>query len=166
MNESSTTNFEIAPATWRDFREILALERRCFTRDPWPWIDVLAALTFPETVRLKAVTPPADGPAAEADGVRPVGFVIGDRKPREHLGWIASIGVDPNYQRRGIGWELLRACERELGMPSVRLTLRQSNRGAWLLYNRAGYVEIDRALRYYNDGEDAIVMEKRVGAPA
>ena len=76
--------FKIAPSSWRDFREILGLERACFPRDPWPWIDVLAALTFPETVRLKAVTRrlTKEDPLAVSGGYRgrAVGFVIGDRR--------------------------------------------------------------------------------------
>jgi ribosomal protein S18 acetylase RimI-like enzyme len=155
---SADPDFAIAPATWRDFRELLALERRCFARDPWPWMDVLAALTFPDTVRFKAIG--REG----VNGGGPVGFVIGDRRASQRVGWIASIGVDPDYQRRGLGWRLLLACERALNMPCLRLTLRPSNQGARALYDRAGYVEIDRLPGYYLDGEDGIVMEKLVGS--
>jgi len=149
--------FKIAPASWRDFREILALERACFPRDPWPWIDVLAALTFPETVRLKAVI---HGGSAHAG--RAVGFVIGDRRRLQKLGWVASIGVHPEYQRRGLGAMLLAACERALGTPRVRLTLRPSNQGARRLYEIAGYVEVGVLQGYYHDGEDGLMMERVV----
>lgn len=154
---SADPDFSIALATWRDFREILALERRCFTHDPWPWMDVLAALTFPDTIRLKAIG--REG----VNGGGPVGFVIGDRRTDQGMGWIASIGVDPNYQRRGLGWRLLQACEKALATPRVRLTLRPSNLGARALYDQAGYQEIDKLPGYYTDGEDGIVMEKQLG---
>jgi ribosomal-protein-alanine N-acetyltransferase len=139
----------IQPASWRDFRQVLELERACFGTDAWPWIDILAALTFPETVPLKAVE----------DG-RLVGFVIGDRKRRESLGWIASIGVHPESRRRGVARRLLEACEASLGTPRVRLTLRASNTPAHTLYQSSGYVDAARWRSYYRDGEDAIVMEK------
>ena len=55
---------EVRPASWRDLRPVLRLERMCFQADAWPWIDVLAALTFPETVRYVAEVP-ADRAAGE-----------------------------------------------------------------------------------------------------
>jgi ribosomal-protein-alanine N-acetyltransferase len=143
----------IEPADWKDLRGVLYLERVCFDKDAWPWMDVLAALTFPETVRLKAVL-----------GERLAGFVVGDRRRREGLGWIASIGVDPEFQRRGIGQSLLTAAETELGMPRVRLTLRRSNRPALDLYVKTGYRQVEVWPRYYPDGEDGLVMEKCVAA--
>jgi ribosomal protein S18 acetylase RimI-like enzyme len=139
----------IQQATWHDLRAIVALEKACFGRDAWPWVDVLAALIFADTVRLKAV---AKGQA--------VGFVIGDRRRRQGVGWIASLGVHPDLRRRGIGRQLLEACERELAMPRIRLTLRRSNTSARRLYEEAGFVEIDVWSRYYLDGEDGVVMEK------
>lgn len=142
----------IGPATWHDLRPLMRLEKACFEGDSWPWYDLLAALTFPETVRLKA----------EWRGAI-VGFVIGDRRPRQNLGWIASIGVDPAYRRRGLGRRLLYAGEAALGTPRVRLTLRRSNDGALELYLRTGYVQIDLWPKYYRDGEDALVMEKTRG---
>ena len=146
---NSGGRLSVLPATWRDYRQVLALERVCFNEDAWPWIDILGALTFPDTVRLKA----------ELDG-RVVGFAVGDLRRREDLGWIATIGVHPDFRRRGIGRRLLLACEEALGTGRIRLTLRLSNLEARQLYERNGYVEIDRLERYYRDGEGAYVMEK------
>jgi len=142
----------IERANWRDLSALISLDKVCFTRDAWPWIDCLAALTFPEIVRLKAVFED-----------RLIGIVIGDRRRREGLGWIASIGVHPNFQRQGIGRRLLLACEQQLAMPRLRLTLRDSNRIAKSLYQNCGYVEVDVWSRYYADGENGIVMEKTIG---
>jgi ribosomal-protein-alanine N-acetyltransferase len=144
----------ILPATWRDLKPLLELERLCFGHDAWPWPDVLGSLTFPDTVRLKAVR----------DG-RVVGFVVGDLRRPENLGWIASIGVHPVHQRQGIGRRLLEACEEALGVRHIRLTLRPSNTTAYRLYLDCGYRDIDRLERYYRDGEGAIVMEKDREAP-
>jgi ribosomal-protein-alanine N-acetyltransferase len=130
------------------------LEKICFGRDAWPWIDLLAALTFPETVPLKAVK-----------DERIVGFVVGDRRRRQEIGWIATIGVHPDHRRMGIGRALLEACERALEMPRVRLSLRRSNEGARRLYTNEGYTVVDRWERYYSDGESATVMEKRLSSP-
>jgi ribosomal-protein-alanine N-acetyltransferase len=139
----------IQPATWRDLRAVKNLERVCFGRDAWPWIDTLAALIFPQTVRLKAVV---DGHV--------VGYIIGDRRRLRGVGWIASIGVHPDYRRRGIARRLLAECEEKMALPRIRLTLRRSNHAALRLYEGLGYVEVDTWKRYYRDGEDAIVMER------
>jgi len=139
----------VREATWRDLFPLLRLERRCFGRDAWPWTDMLAALILPETVRLLALV-----------GNEVAGFVIGDRRRRQGVGWIASLGVHPVYRRRGIATRLLRMCEERLAMPRLRLSLRVSNQAAHALYSREGYRPVGRWSRYYRDGEDAIVMEK------
>ncbi len=144
--------YRIRIATLRDFFKLHRLEKSCFGADAWPWFDILAALTFPETIRL----------VAEQREVL-VGFVIGDRRRHKDMGWIASIGVHPEYRRRGIGRQLLLACERDISTKRLRLSLRPSNRAALELYLSEGYLEVDRWRRYYRDGEDALVMEKLVG---
>ena len=147
------TEASIQPATWRDLRPIVALEKVCFGRDSWPWPELLAALTFPGTIRLKA----------ELEG-QMVGFAIGDRRGRRDLGWVASVGVHPDYRRRGLGRQLLAACEQGLQTHRVRLSLRKSNEAALELYLQAGYSRVDLWPKYYRDGEDALVMERIVTA--
>lgn len=141
---------QLHPATLKDFRDLYRLERLCFQEDAWPWIDILAVLIFPGTIRLKAVV---EGSV--------VGFVIGDRRRYAGVGWIASIGVHPDFRGRGIGRRLLDACEAALTVTRIRLTLRRSNDVAMNLYTSSGYVAVDTWERYYPDGEDGIVMEKR-----
>ena len=140
---------EILAATWRDLRLIAALEKLCFGQDSWPWVEILAALTLPGTIRLKAEL------AGEI-----IGFVIGDRRARKDLGWVASIGVHPSYRRRGLGRLLLAACEAQLGTQRVRLSLRRSNEQALALYRQVGYSQVGVWPEYYRDGEDALVMER------
>jgi ribosomal protein S18 acetylase RimI-like enzyme len=140
---------EIIPASFRDLNPLRKLEHACFDKDAWSFLDLLAVLTFPEVVRLKAV-----------EDNQMVGFVAGDPRPSEGLAWIATIGVDPHYQRRGIGRALLRAAEAQIKLPRVRLTVRLSNQGAITLYEQEGYHSINIWKGYYNDGEDGLVMEK------
>lgn len=140
---------EILPANLLDINSLRKLEKESFDRDAWPLIDLVSVLTFSNVIRLKAVE----------DG-RMIGFVAGDPRPRDGWGWIATIAVDSDFRRRGIGTALLHACEKKLGVPRARLTVRTSNRGAITLYEREGYATMDVWKAYYNDGEDAIVMEK------
>jgi ribosomal protein S18 acetylase RimI-like enzyme len=91
-----------------------------------------------------------------------VGFVAGDIKPSERLAWIATIGVLTEYRGRGIGAALLCACEAQLDVPVIRLVVRQSNLTAIRLYERFGYATMGKWRKYYSDGEDGTVMEKRI----
>lgn len=141
----------VSAATWRDWRSMMALEKLCFGRDAWSALDVAAALTFPDTVRLKA----------EFDDEM-IGVVIGDIRPRQNVGWIATIAVHPAYRRRGLGRRMLRACEHAIDMPHIKLTLRPSNKAALNLYKQEGYEAIQSLRDYYADGAEALVMEKRL----
>ena len=140
---------EIISATILDLGALRKLEKESFDRDAWPMIDLIAVLTFSNVVRLKAM-----------ENGNMIGFVAGDPRPRDGWGWIATIAVDSNFRRRGIGTALLHACESQLGVPRSRLTVRTSNQGAITLYEKEGYRTIDVWKAYYSDGEDAIVMEK------
>lgn len=140
---------EIVKASLRDLNALRKLEQITFDKDAWPFFDLIAVLTFSEVIRFKAVE----------DG-QMVGFVAGDPRPRDGWGWVATIAVDPRYQRRGIGRALLHQCEATLGVPRVRLTVRMSNQGAVTMYEKEGYGLIDIWQAYYNDGEDAMLMEK------
>ena len=142
---------EISPATWRDTLTLNQLEKICFPLDSWPLFDIIAALTFPNMVRLKAL-----------DGPKMVGFVLGDYRPSEDTAWIASLAVHPDYRNRGIATDLLRACERELRAPCVRLSVRISNEAAIKLYKHQGYRVVSNWPNYYKGGEDALVMEKEL----
>jgi len=141
----------VSAATWRDWRSMMALEKLCFGRDAWSALDVAAALTFPDTVRLKA----------EFEDEL-IGVVVGDIRSRHNVGWIATIAVHPAHRRRGLGRRLLRACEHAIDLPRIKLTLRPSNKAALNLYKQEGYEAIQSLRDYYADGAEALVMEKRL----
>jgi len=140
---------EIAPASIRDLNALRKLERICFEKDSWPLFDLIAVLSFPDVVRLKAM-----------EDHKMVGFVAGDPRPSQGFSWIATIAVLPGYRQRGIGRALLLACEAQLRTPRIKLSVRASNQSAINLYEQEGYSTSDIWKAYYNDGENAIVMEK------
>ena len=140
---------EIISATIRDLNSLRKLEQACFEKDSWPLFDLVAVLTFPDVVRLKAME----------DG-QMIGFVAGDPRPSQGFSWIATIGVLPEYRRQGIARDLLHACEAQLKTPRLRLSVRASNQAAITLYEQEGYHTTDIWKAYYDDGENAIVMEK------
>lgn len=152
MTVASDGHVNIEPATWRDLGPIRELERVCFPLDAWPLWDLIGVLTLPNVVRLKAVV---DGKFA--------GFVAGDLRPSEKLAWISTIGVLPEFQGHGIGTALLLEAEDRCGAPRVRLCVRVTNRTAIRLYEHKGYKNISTWPSYYENGEDALVMEKMLG---
>ena len=143
------SHMEIQPASIRDLGALRRLERACLDKDAWPLLDLMALLTWPDFIRLKAV-----------DNGEMIGFIAGDSRPSQGVAWIATIVVDPVYQRRGIGLGLLDACEERVKFPRIKLTVRISNDGAISLYKKAGYRTVDIWKKYYSDGEDGLVMEK------
>ena len=141
--------FQIEQARWQDLNELRKLEDICFGEDSWPLWDLVAVLTLPKIIRLKADV-----------GGKMAGFIGGDPHPREKVGWIATLGVLPEYRRMGIAAALLEACEQALELPYLRLSVRRSNEPALSLYRKFGYQLVDVWKNYYHSGEDALVLEK------
>jgi ribosomal protein S18 acetylase RimI-like enzyme len=146
----STANVCIEPASIRDLAALRYVEKMCFPKDAWPLIDLIGVLTFPAVIRLKAV-----------NGKEMVGFIAGDVRRLEGVAWIATVGVLPEHRGRGIGSALLQACEDKIPLNRIRLCVRVSNETAIRLYERRGYERVGEWSRYYQDGESALVMEKR-----
>src|SRR5512139_1396731 len=157
MQDDALSPIEIARATWRDVRALVILDRRCFKPlDAYAWYEFLNLCAWPGLITLKAVH----------EG-RIVGFISGD--PRRHEGHtiIVTIAVDPDYQRRGIGERLMREVETRSprSVPRLQLMVRTSNRPALHLYRKLNYTIVETWPRYYEDGEDAYVMEKTLLPP-
>ncbi|HJV66587.1 MAG TPA: ribosomal protein S18-alanine N-acetyltransferase [Geomonas sp.] len=75
---------------------------------------------------------------------------------------ILDVAVDPSLRGRGIGRLLVEsalASSRERGAEIISLEVRVGNLDAIALYQRVGFREIGRRKRYYDNGEDAILME-------
>lgn len=153
MEPSQTTSPDgvvtIEQASLRDLGTLRTIEKICFPKDAWPLLDLVGVLTYPGVVRLKAVR-----------AGQMVGFIAGDVRRVEQIAWVATLGVLPEYRGQGIGAALLRACEAQITLSRIRLCVRPTNRVAIELYERFGYVRIGEWSRYYQDGENALVMEK------
>jgi len=75
---------------------------------------------------------------------------------------IVSIGVLPEYRRRGTGQILLEYTLNTLRskVRSVELQVSLSNSTAIRLYQKNGFIIVDVIPRYYPDGKDAYLMKK------
>jgi [ribosomal protein S18]-alanine N-acetyltransferase len=148
-----------------DMEKLLAIERACFGRDAYD------RNLFAEYRRicgaLFLIVEGAQPGARGAAGIPvPLGYSIAcicRRKPG--LASLISIGVVPEARGRGAASLLLSGSIRRLKMRGVdRLTLvvRKSNLGAIRFYERHGFTRLRRSPRYYEDGEDGILMRRRL----
>lgn len=140
--------YQILPANWRDMGTLRQLEKICFPKDAWPLLDLIGVLSLPNIIRLKSV---------RQDQL--IGFIAGDKKSND-LAWIATIGVLPEYRRKGVAAALLQECEARLEVARIRLSVRLGNTGAIQLYEGFGYHRVDIWPHYYQDGTDALVFQK------
>jgi ribosomal protein S18 acetylase RimI-like enzyme len=139
----------ITPASLRDLRPVLRLERICFGVDAWPVLDVMSVLVWPGQVRLKAV-----------NGGKLIGLVVAEPLWGNGVSMITTIAVDPDHRRKGVGSALLASCESLLPGEKIRLTVRDDNQPAIRLYERFHYTYLTRVPSYYRDGRSGLVMEK------
>lgn len=73
---------------------------------------------------------------------------------------IINIVVDEEHHHEHIGSKLLNYFINKTKSNRILLEVRKTNINAINLYNKFGFIEINRRLKYYSDGEDAIIMEK------
>jgi ribosomal-protein-alanine N-acetyltransferase len=146
--EQSPLRVVVAPMRPRHLPEVLAIEARVYPR---PW----SARLFEEELARRG-----RAYLVARVGQRVVGYagllMIADD------GHVATVAVDPDWQRRGIGRALLGelvGAALELGADQLTLEVRVSNTGAQDLYRAFGFVPGGARKAYYADnGEDALVM--------
>ncbi len=76
---------------------------------------------------------------------------------------IGNIAVDLPYRGRGISNALMQAMHdraKEMGATQAFLEVRVSNQTAISLYRKFGYEPYGVRKKYYDDGEDALVMKR------
>ena len=149
-SEDASQTYQIVRATMRDVHAIRRLEQVIFPLDAYTYLSLSTLLMWPGGANFKALD--VAGTLA--------GFVAGSPNWGTHIDWIVTLGVHPDHQRRGLGRRLLTVCEQNMSQAAIRLTVRASNQTAIQLYLTVGYRRAYVEPRYYNDGEDGIVMEK------
>lgn len=64
-----------------------------------------------------------------------------------HRGWIHYLAVNPSYQRKGLGRQMMAAVEEKItamGCPKINLQVRADNMGVIQFYESIGYETEDR----------------------
>lgn len=81
----------------------------------------------------------------------------------EDDGHIISVAVDKKYHRKKIGTQLVETTLeifQKYNVRHIRLEVRKGNDKARKFYQKLGFTEKTPLVNYYEDGEDAVVMEK------
>jgi ribosomal protein S18 acetylase RimI-like enzyme len=93
---------------------------------------------------------PAGILVAEEDG-RVIGYVTTRLNRESRLGWIPNLAVDPTWQGRGLGRQLLEAALdylRDAGMTHAKIETLASNERGQALYPALGFVEVARQIHF------------------
>lgn len=77
---------------------------------------------------------------------------------------LLDILVHPDFRGQSIAQELMRKYLAEIKDKTQKslLEVRQSNEKAISLYNKFGYNTISTRKKYYEDGENALIMQKEI----
>ena len=76
---------------------------------------------------------------------------------------ILNVAIDVSFQHRGNGKAFFnQILKKYLEYANVFLEVKRTNLPAINLYHKFGFEEIDIRKMYYSDGQDAIVMSRRV----
>jgi ribosomal-protein-alanine N-acetyltransferase len=157
---SSDPSLSIARMTEHDLLEVVEIEQLS-ALSAWGWDAYHKELQSPEDViMLVARTKTADSTLNHEHAV--AGFIV-SRLVADEL-HINNVAIRPEFRRRGIAAQLLKAVLREGGRNGARLAfleVRAGNIAAQGLYRRCGFQVTGRRRRYYNQpAEDALLMSR------
>lgn len=97
------------------------------------------------------------------DAGRFAGYILVLYRANSTAGRIYSVAVSPACRGRGVGEALLAAAEeaaRTRGRSTMRLEVRPDNAAAIRLYEKHGYRRFGTFAGFYEDGTDALRLEK------
>ncbi|MCK4310898.1 MAG: ribosomal protein S18-alanine N-acetyltransferase [Methanomicrobia archaeon] len=92
-----------------------------------------------------------------------IGYIVGIIDCSE--GHIISLATDKNFRRKKVGTllvENLLKIFKENGVKKVKLEVRKHNTTAQNLYEKLGFFKAKELPRYYENGEDGILMMKHL----
>ena len=149
-----------------DVRTVVALEEEAFST-PWARETFASLLERPAAELWVLEEHPSQEPQGDQPGSRVVGYAVVwcilDQ------GEVANIAVAPTCRGRGWGRLLLDRMMRVAagrGVRSLYLEVRISNHAARGLYAAAGFEQVGRRPRYYQDPvEDALVLRASLPPP-
>ena len=147
---------EIDFLTFEDLPAVLRLNAEV----PYSWPEDVIRSDLSQDSQNEAAYIGAFATTAEAPLL---GYAVLGREDR--AGLLMWLLVDREYQRRGIGSQLLLAvsdCAVYMNFRMLRLRVRKSNTGAIALYESMSFKAERVRQGYYSNGDDALVMSARL----
>lgn len=140
--------FELA-----DLAEVLRIERLSFAIDPWPKSKFEYCFKYQ----------PDEFIVAEKND-KVIGYVIG--RIRNDKASIGSVAVEPKFRMEGAGYQLMTFILNHFKDKKVKLVkaeVRTTNEGSIRLFKSLHLKIIKTLPKFYPDGGDAYLMEKKLG---
>ncbi|MFC4551381.1 MULTISPECIES: GNAT family N-acetyltransferase [Halorussus] len=156
----------VRQAVQADLLAVLRIERASFEQ-PWPFSAFERFLGEPGFLVADEGSAGRRSPTNAAGGALQTGSVVGyvvANLVANHgrpLGHVKDIAVHPDRRGDGVGATLLEHALSVLeagGARSVKLEVRASNQPALSLYYEYGFEYLRTVPRYYDDGEDALIL--------
>lgn len=133
MNVDTVTDIEMKVRQYLpdDEKAVIELWRKCDLIKPWnnPKRDIERKLKVDPELFLVGLV-----------DNQIVATVIGGYEG--HRGWVYYLAVDPTYQRRGLGRQIMGVVEKKIlamGCPKINLQVRANNAAAVRFYENIGY---------------------------
>ena len=137
-------------ASSNDFDKIYEIEKRVFS-NPWSKESIKNELDN-DSKSLNLIS--------EIDG-QLMGYFFSHMISNEVH--ILNIAIDVSFQHRGNGEDFFNQIfKKYLEYANVFLEVKRTNLPAINLYHKFGFEEIDIRKMYYSDGQDAVVMSRKV----
>ncbi len=134
-----------------DLDAVLAIEQACFPR-PWTKEHFLAEITSNHSTSVVAEK------QGQIAGYLSLSVLFDEAE-------ILDVAVDPLLHGNGIGETIVRWSLKEslkLGASIIRLEVRTSSHPAITLYKKLGFTPTGLRKSYYENGTDALLMEKKL----
>lgn len=133
----------------QDIKKVLEIETKSF-KDP-----------YPPNILIDIYNLGAGFLVAQQDNIV-VGYIIFWIR-FEDEGHIISIAVEEKSRRRGIGSEMVKTALKifkKYNVKKIKLEVRSNNNGAKKFYEKMGFKHQEMLKKYYDDFEDALLMER------
>ena len=154
-----TKSLRLVPAETEDLKRICEIEKAAFD-DPWTeqmlLEDIERSLEDPKTVFLTAKDP--------EDGSEAVAYIEAFLIPGT-FAEIQNVATMPERRRQGIARKMMLeiiSMAKEQKIKELELEVRAGNTAAICLYGSLGFEETGLRKGYYQDGEDAVLMTKKL----